>query len=147
MHKTLFGIAAIIFALAFALNGLPHAGAQPTGPSVTGGENPWLSWTGTVGPEASSTVYTVPADRVFIVTGACFGMPSSPLLVDLLEGSTPKLLGYSRAATCDGSVGAGGLVGAGAAHIKFSSGSTVILENNDTNQTATYYMEGYLAAP
>jgi len=138
MYKNLFGIAAILFGVAAISASLPHAQAYPTGPNVTGGQHPWVDFTGTVGPSATTTVYTVPSGRVFVLTGC--KTSTNFTHIDLYEGTTPKVLGAT------GALGAG-FIKDGLGRITFGSGTEVRLKNNHAYDTYAYTIQGYLAHP
>ena len=145
MHKSLFGIAAVVFAAGFFLRSLPASQAQDFGPIVTGGEAPWVDFTGSLGPSVSENIYQVPLDRVLVVTGFCGS--SGEIDLQSNDGSTTqnRVLGPSNASNCHS--GGNGYVGQGQAHIKFEPGDFVRLENRGSNATRYYVLQGYLAAP
>jgi hypothetical protein len=137
MHKNLFGLAAILFGVAAISASLPHAQAYPTGPNVTGGQHPWVDFAGALGPYATTTVYTVPSGRVFVLTGF---KSNAGNIVDIYEGTTLKVHGYS------GALG-DSLIGGGRGRITFGSETEVRLKNNHSGDTYMYTIQGYLAHP
>ncbi len=151
MHRTLLLVACLVGAVAFFANAPPRpAQASPSGPSSIGGAHPWLDFTGTAAPFTTTTVYTVPAGRVFIVTGLCATVGTSGNTsnhVDLLEDSTDKYLGDTQAHSCTTTPYGLGL---GKGHIPFAAGADVVIKHWPTSVNdpdANYYIEGYLAAP
>lgn len=63
-YKRLFGIAAILFGIGFILQSIMPAKANPTGPSVSYGSNPWKSfWV--IG---NGTFLTTSASEMFVIT-------------------------------------------------------------------------------
>lgn len=73
-YKRLFGIAAILFGIGFILQSIMPAKANPTGPSVGYGSNPWESFY----TESPGTLFSTSSSEVFIITtmisggGACY---------------------------------------------------------------------------
>jgi hypothetical protein len=139
MYRILIGIAAIIAATGYLLRSLPDAQAQSLGPVVSLGEAPWVSITGEVEQETTETIYTVPSDQVFVLTGACLDYSGS----DIYEDSTLKIDAGSYASYCSSTHL--GMLGQNTSHIVFAAGSEVIIDAG--NNTVEYLMQGYLAHP
>ncbi len=147
MHKNLFGIAAILFGLAALVLALPTSQAQDFGPVVTGSDNPWLSFSGYVSGQSATSVYTVPADRSFVLTGACTDSEQVDLRgIDALGNDTLRLEGNTYAMHCIASGGPGGPPVRGEARIVYTAGSQVRVSNGHS-VSRPYFIQGYLAAP
>jgi hypothetical protein len=156
-----FSLAAFVGASGYAFRSVGAASAAPSGPEVTGGSQPYLSFTGTAKGAVSGdpnpvTIYTVPSDRVFILTGACINAVNSNSTgyLDIAENANVKVPGRSQAAYCglDSGTHYAGFLARGAGHVPFAPGSQVrLIWSDNTNssaiQTATYVLEGYLAHP
>ncbi len=151
MHKTILSLAGLVAAsslLIFALADYREAGvaqAHPAGPVVTGGAHPWQDFSGTVAGNAFVDLYTVPADRVFVVTGMCTSNSTLDLRELVSSITNLKLEGGTTAALCAGT-NTGGYLAQGRGHVTFAAGTTVRLQNTYSNQV-DYTLEGYLAAP
>ena len=63
-YKILFGYAAILLSIGFVIRSITFAYAYPTGPSVSMGSNPVVSFTG----NGTSLIHTVPSDKIFVIT-------------------------------------------------------------------------------
>jgi hypothetical protein len=138
MHRSLFGLAAVILAVAGLVHAISTASAYPSGPEVTGGEPPWVSFSDVVSPSSETTIYTVPDDRMLIVTGAVFSGSEA----HLLESGTIKVIGYSNAMLYTQS----GFLVQGRGSIPFAPGSTLQIQN-DSGGSRYYAIQGYLAHP
>ncbi len=158
MHKNLFGIAAIFgslgvlaLGLAALLHAVPQSQAQDFGPVVTGGEQPWRSFTGEVPVNANVDLFTVPQDRSFVVTTACVRWVNSwnSHLVDLAEGGTGavRVQGETFLLLCDDEDSTGTSFNTGRGHAVFEAGEIVRLTGSGIVTPVPYYVEGYLAAP
>jgi hypothetical protein len=126
-----------VFSLGAAtlIGSLTTAHAQGLGPEITGGVHPYVSFTGTTST-GMTTVYTVPNDRILVVTAAAMNTVAS-----LLQGATPKVAGSSNAMlTTSGAADA--VLATGRGQLVFDPGSTVVI-----NGSTTYYIQGYLAHP
>ena len=139
MYRILIGIAAIIAATGYLLRSLPDAQAQSLGPVVSLGEAPWLSFTGEVAEGVEETIYTVPTDQVFVLTGGCLDYANS----DIYEDSTLKIEGGSNAIYCSTTNSA--MLGLNTSHIVFAAGSEVIIDAGPGH--VEYFLQGYLAHP
>ena len=135
MYRNLFGIAAILGAVGYLINAFPNAQAQSLGPVVSAGEAPWVSFTGEILPGDTETIYTVPSDQVFVLTGMC----ASETRVNVYEDSTVKIRGEAYEADC-------GSTERNSAHVVFAAGSEVNLECTPHN-ASIYFVQGYLAHP
>lgn len=148
------GIAAIAVGIGVAAAGIGHllrsvpsAHAEGIGPTVTGGVHPWVNLAGQTDGVASDTlVYTVPADRIFVLTGGCV----SGTFATLQQDADLKMHYLTRLLHCDNTGtdqdNAVSLVRGGNAHIVFEPGSQVVI-HHDVAFPARYYFEGYLAQP
>lgn len=113
-----------------------RAEAHGLGPEVTGGSNPYVSLSG-LATTGTNTIYTVPNDRIFVVTAAVFNTTAS-----LYQGSTLKVNGTSRAMVATSTSAGGAALNIGNAKVVFDPGSTVVIQNG-----ADYFISGYLAHP
>ncbi len=124
------------------------APAQDLGPVIVGGEQPWQSFTGTISASQTLDLFTVPADRAFILTGGCVQNGTNAQEVDLLQSAATKVDGSTTILLCNPGSGATSMFAAGRAHVLFPAGSTVQLQASGTlSFSAAYYFEGYLAHP
>ncbi len=137
MFRVLMGLAAVVLSSAVLVHAMATASAYPSGPEVTGGEAPWVSLTGSAPATASTTIYTVPDDRMLVVTGAIMQRTS----VHMYEDSVMKVNGYSRVMVEDNT----GFLTSGRGRIAFAAGSNVVLNNESS--AAAYTIQGYLAHP
>ncbi len=137
MFRVLMALSAVILSSAILVHAIASASAYPSGPEVTGGEAPWISLAGDAAATTATTIYAVPDDRVFIVTGAIIDRTS----VHMYEDGTMKVNGYSRA-MLEGNTG---FLTSGEGHIAFAPGSNVVLNNESSS--AAYTIQGYLAHP
>ncbi len=132
MTRALLAAAALIAAIAaLGLSVLPSASAQPSGPVATGGTHPWKDFYGSTAGTTTSVIYTVPADRVFVVT--TFGSPA----VGILKESGATKITYTALPEA---------LSNGNAHMTFQPGSLLQVENQGPNPMS-WYVEGYLAHP
>lgn len=149
------GIAALAVGIGVAAAGVGHLlqsippahAAEGIGPTVTGGVHPWVNISGlTDGALNDTTIYTVPADRVLVITGGCSWNTFSTLQQD----GDIKVHYLTRLLRCDDinddQDNGPNLVRSGNAHLVFEPGSQVII-HHDVPSTARYYFEGYLAHP
>ena len=139
MHRNLLGLAAVILSISLLVHATSSASAYPGAIEVTGGESPYVSFTGALTPSTSITLYTVPSDRVLVVTGAIISSND----VHLYESDTMKVNGYSNAMN-DG--GQNGFLAQGNGTVVFDSGSSVQLQNDSVGDRY-YAIQGYLAHP
>jgi hypothetical protein len=128
----------IILGIAFLLAGLAIRASSPahadlSGPTVTGGVNPLVDVSGDA-PGGTTTVYTVPAGQVLVVTGIHLN-PTA----DLLEGATTRVYGGSRVYLGND---LGGVFAWNAGHLVFSGGSDVNIDGG-----SPFHIQGYLAHP
>ncbi len=143
----LFGVAAVIGASGYLLGNLPSAEAQDFGPVVTGGEVPYVSFTGTIPVSSDEDLYTVPGDRVLVITGATITDGQVDLFEVTAAGPVLRVEGGSIAMLNNGGNDDNSMFPSGDAHLVIASGSTVRLSNGHTGFAQHYYVEGYLAAP
>jgi len=122
----------------------PQSFADPVGPVVTGGANPWLSFTGTVQQFQTETVYTVPGNQILVVTSICARDFTSNSIDDELEVLQGSVVKYANIAL---ECSAGDLFGEGRARLVFEPGTDLNLEYTTSGPDITYYIEGFLAAP
>lgn len=147
------GIAAIAVGIGIAAAGIGHLlrsipsaqAAEGIGPTVTGGVHPWVNLAGmTVGND--TVAYTVPPDRIFVMTGGCVWNNQAILQQD----ADVKMHYLTRFAACDDTSSShdnvSSLLRAGNAHLVFEPGSQVII-HLAAPSAARYYFEGYLAQP
>ncbi len=151
MHKTILSFAALVaaagfltFGVAAVLHSVPESQAQDFGPVVTGGENPWIYSQGDVAPNTTVTAYTVPADRSFVLTAACFDDSLMDLQeITALSVSHNVVQGQTFAALCNTSNG-GGFLARGTGHIVFGPEAQVRVRNRNASDTREYIINGYL---
>ena len=98
-----------------------HVGSHGLGPEVTGGTHPYLSFSG-LASGASTTVYTVPNDRIFVMTAAVLSTTAS-----IYQGTTLKVSGASRAMIATSTSAGGAALNIGNAKVVFDPGSTVVI--------------------
>jgi hypothetical protein len=136
MTKTSLALAALVAAVTLGIHVLPTATAQPTGPVVTGGAHPWVDFSGSTTGSSTDVIYTVPADRVLVVTTFA---SDERLGWSLLENGTNKFTSntYNTHFTA---------LTAGNGHMTFQPGSNVQFSNSFSS-TYYWYLEGYLAHP
>jgi hypothetical protein len=136
-------LAVFVFSVGYLLRSIPRAEASPAGPEVTGGTHPYKSFSGTTGSTAT-TVYTVPADRIFVLTGACVNF------LDIRQDSELKVKGSTTATYCSSSTGASaatGFLARGQGQIVFEPGTNLIIDSSSGTQNTPYVLQGYLAHP
>jgi len=138
MHKQILAVAVLVAAIGYFVGSLGAANASFSGPVITGGESPWVSFAGepTLLEGESVTLYTVPSDRALVITGAKVRSND----IDLYEGDTKRIGGGSDAMYS-------GFLAHGNGHISFAAGSVVRLVNSGSDGTLHYIIYGYLAHP
>ena len=129
---------------------IPEAHATPAGmQSATSGGQPHVNLTGKHESSSELVLYTVPSDRVFILTGAVGWSSNTAAGYDILEGATLRigrdyivhpLLMSNAQRVCN-------YLCRNNAHIVFGSGTQVILAPYDSSSSHKYMLEGYLANP
>jgi len=139
MRHSLFGLSAVILSVAVLVHAMSSASAYPGGMEVTGGESPYLSFSDRLNPSGTITIYTVPSDRVLVVTGAMANSND----VHLYESGTIKVNGYSNVMN-DG--GQNGFLTQGNGTVVFAAGSSVQVAN-ESSSYRYYALQGYLAHP
>lgn len=141
----LLATAALLAAASYAAQAFaPAAQAQDVGPFVVGGEAPWVSVAGTTAT-ANENVYTVPADRIFVMTGMCIGgsYVSAPVY-EVGASTTTKVIG-ARNGCAYFSVGThGNFITNGNARIPFAAGTNVQL---GLPAGSSFTLQGFLAQP
>ena len=137
MHRVFKLFSVLVLSVAIWVHAMSTAQAYPSGPEITGGEAPWVSLSGISSSYASDTVYTVPDDRVFVVTGAIMNSYDIHLYAD----STLKVNGYSRAMYFDSR----GFLSQGNGRVVFEPGTNVVLISDGPGRY--YTIQGYLAHP
>lgn len=145
LPSLLFAIAALVAAIGYVLHGAaPTAQAQDVGPFVVGGEAPWVSFAG-VTSTSSEIVYTVPADRMFVMTGVCIGGSYTSTPIYEVGASTTVKIHSVRTGCAYFSVGThGNFLTNGNARIPFAAGTSVQV---GLPAGAPYTMQGFLAQP
>ncbi len=137
MSRILLAISAVILSVSVLIHAVSTASAYPSGPEVTGGEAPWVSMSGSTNPHSTKELYTVPDDRILVLTGAILNSYD----VHLYQDGVLKVNGYSRAMNAD----EGGMLSQGNGRIVFDPGTNVILHSDGS--TRYYSLQGYLAHP
>lgn len=140
--RVLLGLAVLFFVGGIALRTAGDVDAQALGPVAVGGDHPWVDFGGTVLAGQNVTLFTVPADRVFVLSGGCYRGGR----VEMLEDSTVRVVADSLALICTHTNGAGTPFAHGRGHLTFPAGSQVRLQSI-VSSDSTYYFEGYLAHP
>ena len=138
MTRTSLALAALVAAVTLCIHVLPTATAQPTGPVVTGGAHPWVDVSGYTTGASTDVIYTVPLDRVLVVTTFA---SSEGATWSLLENGTDKFTSNQYTTLT--------VFTAGNGHMTFQPGSNVQFSNLQSSAGPTYYwyLEGYLAHP
>ena len=128
------------FGTAALLGATKPAPADALGPQVTGGVHPYVSFSGIAPANTNTTVYTVPNNRILVVTAA-----TTSTFANLLQDSTLKVHGQSYAMFVASSTGFIGVLATGNGRVVFEPGSNVVLQT--ATGTTYYYIQGYLAHP
>lgn len=149
------GLAALAFGIGVGAAGVGHLlqsipsvrAADGIGPTITGGAHPWVTMSGVLSNvDVNTVVYTVPPDRIFIMTGGCVDNSTA----DLYQDGTLRMEGNTELLRCDNTSSSNdnnpSLLRLGNAHIVFEPGSQVIV-NVSAASTFPYYFEGHLAHP
>ena len=136
MTRVVLAIAALIAASALFAHVLPPAVAQPTGPVVTGGSHPWVDGFGLTAVSTTDVMYTVPADRIFVMTT----LSSTNGAGFLLKENGSQKLNSSVAVMMTA-------LSSGNGHMTFQPGSEVQFTNSGSGNSFYWYFEGYLAHP
>ncbi len=123
-----------------ALLGATNPARADVGPEVTGGVHPYVSFSGNALANSNTTIYTVPNNRILVVTGA---MTST--FASLYQDSTLKVHGQSYAMFVASTSGFIGALASGNGHVVFEPGSNVVLQT--PSGTTYYFIQGYLAHP
>lgn len=142
------GVGVAAAGIGHLLQSIPSAqAAEGVGPTVTGGVHPWVNLSGLTDGAANDTfIYTVPVDRIFVMTGGCVWGTFSTLQQD----ADVKMHYLTRLARCDdinsSQDDGANLFRAGNAHVVFEPGTQVII-HHDVPSSVRFYFEGYLAHP
>ena len=126
---------AVICGLVFALSSVRPAWATPTGPTVAGGEHPWLNWSGYLVDGGPHETYTVPDGRVLVITTVIADNCRS-LIIQKDEERV-----FNAPANASLCFNTNAFI-QGRAHLVFESGAVMGLYGSGS---ASYYVEGYLA--
>lgn len=147
MQSLVLRLSAVAAALGFlslgtaALFATTHpARADSLGPEVTGGSQPYVTLSGTVPIGPNMTVYTVPSNRILVVTAASFSSFAS-----LYQDATLKVNGQSYAMYAASNSGFIGVLATGNGRLVFAPGSNIVIQGVSSN--TAYYIQGYLAHP
>ena len=122
------------------LGSLNQARADSLGPEVTGGAHPYVSMSGQAAANTSTTIYTVPSNRILVVTAA-----SANTFASLYQDSTLKVHANSYQLYAASTTDFVGALAAGNGRVVFEPGTNVILQT--PNNVTYYYVQGYLAHP
>ena len=122
------------------LGSVKQARADALGPEVTGGTHPYVTVSGIAPANSSTTVYTVPSNRVLVVTAA-----TTSTFASLYQDSTLKVHGQSYAMFVASTSGFIGVLATGNGKVVFEPGSNVVFQT--PSGTTYYYLQGYLAHP
>jgi hypothetical protein len=149
------GVAALAIGVGVAAAGIGHLlqsiptarAAEGIGPTATGGVHPWINLSGVTSDlDLDTVIYTVPADRVLVLTGGCSDSPGA----SLYEDATLKIDDQLHLLACDNLSSSNDnspkMLMQGQGHVVFAPGSQVII-NNIAVGGWPYYFEGYLAHP
>ena len=132
----LFAVACLLAAGGIVLRAVEPVGAQSFGPEVTGGEHAWVDVHQNIPFNNTITVYTVPSDRIFVLTAV---MGQSASYLDIKQDGLLRVPGFSAAAD-------GGPFSRGVGHAVFPAGSHVQVYNG-LSTDRTIFLQGYLAHP
>ncbi len=127
------------FGAAALIGSLSQAHAQSLGPEVTGGTQPYVSFSGTAST-ATTTVYTVPSDRILVVTGAAMTGNAS-----LYQDTSLKVSAGSFAMRIGVPELPSTVLGMGNGRVVFDPGTAVVI--GDVTSAVPYFIQGYLAHP
>ena len=122
------------------LGTLNQARADSLGPEVTGGAHPYVSFSGQAVANTNTTLYTVPNNRILVVTTA-----STNTFASLYQDSTLKVQANSYQMYAASTTGFIGALAAGNGRVVFEPGSNLVLQT--PNNLTYYYVQGYLAHP
>jgi|GEM_PF-5473755 len=151
MDRKLFGFAAVLAAIALMLFGggymirsMPTAQAQSLGPAFTGGQMPLMFFSGLQNRRTTSptTVYTVPAGKTFVMTGACLSQSYLTVTQDGADKWEPNS-GISDYGSSDNNF----LCSHARGQVPFPSGSVLGIAGtcpSCSSSNYAYAMQGYL---
>ena len=131
-------ITAITIALLFLVSTYAHSSADTNIQSVSQGQNPYRSFSGSLAAGSQLDLLTVPSNQVFIVT-TCINNES---YMHIRQDSTVKLHRLSYACY----QGHSNAFTQGNAHLVIDSGTVLNIQTSN-NATVYYYIEGYFAKP
>jgi hypothetical protein len=126
---------AMICGLIFAVFPIRDVQSSPTGPSVAGGEHPWLNWSGYLEDGGPHTTYTVPDGRVLVITTVI----ADTCRHFVIQKDADRV--FNAPANASLCLNTNAFI-QGRAHLVFEAGSVMGLYGSGG---ASYYVEGYLA--
>src|SRR5262245_31030093 len=103
------------------LGSVNQARADALGPEVTGGTHPYVSFSGIAPANTNTSVYTVPSNRVLVLTAA-----TTSTFTSLYQDATLKVHGSSYAMFAASTSGFIGVLAAGNGKVVFEPGTNVI---------------------
>ena len=121
--------------LVFLFSSVHDAQSSPTGPTIAGGDHPWLNWSGYLVDGGPHETYTVPDDRVLVITTIIADNCRSFVIQKDSERVFNAPANASLCLNTDAFI-------QGRAHLVFESGTVMGLYGSGS---AAYYVEGYLA--
>ena len=128
--RILFGCAAVIVSMGWAIDSIRQSYARP--PMLDFNDAPYRVFTGNMSNGQQDTLMTVSSGQSLILTGGT----SSTTNCHIYEDTTMKLDGGSYALVQNG------LFSNGQGHLPISAGSTLYMRAS--GGSCTYYIEGYL---
>ena len=131
-------ITAIAIALSFLIITYAPAFADTHTQSISQGQNPYRSFSGSLAAGSQLNLLTVPSNQVFVVT-TCINNES---YMHIRQDSTIKLHRLSHACY----QGHSNAFTQGNAHLIIDSGTVLNIQTSN-NATVYYYIEGYFAKP
>jgi hypothetical protein len=147
----LFGLGVAVFGY-YASSSIPEAHANPTGMQApTSGGHPYVNLTGTHSSNSDLVLYTVPSDRIFILTGILGYSESNIATFNILENTTLRInYEYINHPRQNNDASGCNYLCNNQGHIVFSAGSQVVLQFSGVGSGTSshrYMIEGYLANP
>lgn len=135
MNRKYWVCFAVICGLIFAVFPVRNGWSSPTGPTVAGGEHPWLNWSGYLVDGGPHETYTVPDGRVLVITTVIADNCRS----FVIQKDEDRVFNAPANASLCSNTSA---FIQGRAHLVFEAGSVMGLYGSGS---AAYYVEGYLA--